>query len=266
MVVPMSELLAGKVAIVTGGAHGIGSATVERFVEEGAGVVIADLDADAGESLAESLGDAGAFWRTDVSVADDVQALVDFTVAHFGGLHVMFNNAGVASTMTRFLHDELADFDNVMRVNVLGVLLGSQRAARHMKDHGGGSIVNCASIAGINAGTGLATYRASKAAVIHLSRSIAVDLAQYQIRVNAIAPGQIQTDMTAYDMDAVTRMTQPLPRQGRPADVADAVLYLASDLSAQVTGVVLPIDGGTTAGPPASQLKLMMGGSPPPND
>ena len=120
----MSELLAGKVAIVTGGAHGIGSATVERFVEEGARVVIADLDADAGESLAESLGDAAAFWRADVSVADDVQALVDFTVAHFGGLHVMFNNAGVASTMTRFLHDELADFDKVMGVNVLGVLLG----------------------------------------------------------------------------------------------------------------------------------------------
>ncbi|HZU78338.1 MAG TPA: SDR family oxidoreductase, partial [Acidimicrobiales bacterium] len=189
-------------------------------------------------------------------------SLVDFAVAHFGGLHVMFNNAGVASAMVRFLHDDLGDFDRVMRVNVLGVLLGSQRAARHMKDHGGGSIVNCASIAGLSAGSGLATYRAAKAAVIHATKSIAVDVAQYGIRVNAIAPGNIQTAMTSYDMDAVTRFTQPLPRRGRTGDVAEAVLYLAGDRSAQVTGVVLPVDGGTTAGPPASQVKLMLGASP----
>ena len=106
--------------------------------------------------------------------------------------------------------------------------------------------------AGINAGAGLATYRAAKAAVIHLTRSIAVDLAQYDIRVNAVAPGFIKTDMTSYDMDAVTRFTQPLRRRGRTADVAEAVLYRASDRSAQITGVVLPVDGGTTAGPPAS--------------
>jgi NAD(P)-dependent dehydrogenase (short-subunit alcohol dehydrogenase family) len=159
--------------------------------------------------------------------------------------------------MTRFLHDDFTDFGKVMAVNALGVMLGSQRAARHMKAHGGGSIINCSSIAGITAGVGLATYRASKAAVIHLTRTMAVELAQYRIRVNCVAPAHIQTGMTSYDMDAVIRFTQPLPRQGRGEDVADAVVYLASERSAQVTGVVLPIDGGTTAGPPAAQLKLM---------
>jgi NAD(P)-dependent dehydrogenase (short-subunit alcohol dehydrogenase family) len=257
--------LQDKVTIVTGGAGGIGRATVERFVEEGARVVIADIDAEAGHALARELGAATAFRETNVADAEQVQALVDFTVAHFGGLHVMFNNAGVASPMVRFLHDDLQDFDQVMHVNVLGVMLGCQRAARHMKEHGGGSIVNCASIAGISAGSGLASYRAAKAAVIHVTRSIAVDVAHYGIRVNAIAPGNIQTDMTSYDMDAVTRFTQPLPRRGQTQDVADAVVYLAGDRSAQITGIVLPIDGGTTAGPPASQVKLMLGASAKPS-
>jgi NAD(P)-dependent dehydrogenase (short-subunit alcohol dehydrogenase family) len=162
--------------------------------------------------------------------------------------------------MTRFLHDDLADFDRVVRVNVLGVLLGSQRAARHMKANGGGVILNTSSTAGIDAGAGLITYRATKAAVIHLSRSIALDLAQYQIRVNCLVPGQIRTAMTTYDMDSVMKFTQPLPRQGRPEDVAEAALFLASDRAAHITGVVLPVDGGTTAGPPASQIKLMLGG------
>ncbi|HEY1828162.1 MAG TPA: SDR family oxidoreductase [Acidimicrobiales bacterium] len=253
----MSEELAGKVAIVTGGANGIGAATVSKFVEEGAQVVIADLDDAAGQAFAASLGDAAAFCHVDVSDADQVQALIDFTAERFGGLDVMFNNAGVATALTRFLHDDLADFERVMRINVLGVMLGSQRAARYMKEHGGGSIINCASIAGIQAGSGLAIYRSSKAAVIHLTRTIAVDLAQYMIRVNAIAPGQIQTDMTSYDMDAVTTFTQPLPRQGQSEDVANTVVYLASDRSAQVTGILIPIDGGTTAGAPPSQVKLM---------
>ncbi|MGH9018158.1 MAG: SDR family NAD(P)-dependent oxidoreductase, partial [Acidimicrobiales bacterium] len=210
------------------------------------------------------LGETAAFHPTDVADAGQVQAVVDFAVGRFGGLDVMFNNAGVASPMVRVLHDDLEDFDRVMRVNVLGVMLGTQRAARHMKDHGGGSIVNCASIAGITAGSGLAPYRASKAAVIHVTRSIAVDVAPYGIRVNAIAPGNIETDMTTYDMDAVTRFTQPLPRRGRTADVADAVVFLAGEHSAQITGQVLAIDGGTTAGPPASQVKLMLGAASPP--
>src|SRR5690606_9113234 len=118
-----------------------------------------------------------------------VQALVDRTVERFDGLHVMVNNAGVASAMVRFLHDDLADFRRVMDIDVLGVLLGSQRAARHMKEHGGGSIINTASTAGLDAGAGLVTYRAAKAAVIHATRSIALDVAQYGIRVNCLVPG-----------------------------------------------------------------------------
>lgn len=252
----MSELQ-GKVAVVTGGANGIGRAIVERFVDEGARVVIADIDTDGGETMAEALGDSAAFQRTDVSDADQVQALVDACLEAFGGLHVMVNNAGYAGAMTRFLHDDLSEFTRSMGVNVLGVMLGCQRAARHMKANGGGSIVNMASIGGISAGAGVMTYRAAKAAVIHLSRSIAVDLAQYGIRVNCIAPGHIETGMTTYDMDSVMRFTQPLRRHGNAADVADAVVYLASERSAQVTGILLPVDGGTTAGPPADLLKLI---------
>jgi NAD(P)-dependent dehydrogenase (short-subunit alcohol dehydrogenase family) len=258
----MAEL-DGKVAIVTGGGSGIGRATVERFVAEGAQVVVADVDVSAGEAVASSLGDAVAFQQTDVTDADSVQAGVDFAVERYGGLHIMSNNAGVASSMVRFLHDDLADFNRVVDINVLGVLLGAQRAARHMKEHGGGSIINNSSTAGIEAGAGLITYRATKAAVIHATRSIALDLAQYEIRVNCLVPGQIRTGMTTYDMDRVRQFTQPLPREGRAEDVAEAAVFLASDRSAQITGVILPVDGGTTAGPPASQLKALLASAPP---
>jgi NAD(P)-dependent dehydrogenase (short-subunit alcohol dehydrogenase family) len=258
----MAEL-DGKVAIVTGGGSGIGRATVERFVAEGAQVVVADVDVSAGEAVASSLGDAVAFQQTDVTDADSVQAVIDFAVERYGGLHIMSNNAGVASSMVRFLHDDLADFHRVVDINVLGVLLGAQRAARHMKEHGGGSIINTSSTAGIDAGAGLITYRATKAAVIHATRSIALDLAQYEIRVNCLVPGQIRTGMTTYDMDRVRQFTQPLPREGRAEDVAEAAVFLASDRSAQITGVILPVDGGTTAGPPASQLKALLASAPP---
>jgi len=253
----MAEL-DGKVAIVTGGAAGIGRATVERFVGAGAQVVIADIDEAGGEALARELGDGAAFIRTDVCEADEVQALVDGCVERFGALHVMVNNAGYGGAMTRFLHDDLAEFSRLMEVNVLGVMLGSQRAARHLKANGGGSIVNMSSIAGIGAGPGVMTYRAAKAAVIHVSRSLAIELAPYGIRVNCIAPGHIETAMTTYDMEATVRFTQPLKRQGTVEDVANAVVYLAGEQSAQVTGLVLPVDGGTTVGAPADLAKVLM--------
>lgn len=255
----MGDELRGKVAIVTGGASGIGRATAELFVEEGARVVVADVDAERGAELARALGDAGAFQRTDVAVADEVQALVDFAVARFGGLHVMCNNAGVSGAMvSRFLDDDLADFARVTAVNLLGVMLGSQRAARHMAKHGGGSIINTASIAALKAGSGVMTYRAAKAGVVQFSRSLAIDLAEHGIRVNCIAPGHIQTGMTSYDMGPIVRFTQPLQRHGTPRDVANAALYLASERSAQVTGLVLPVDGGTNVGAPANQLKQLL--------
>jgi NAD(P)-dependent dehydrogenase (short-subunit alcohol dehydrogenase family) len=255
--------LAAKVAVVTGGASGIGQATAELFVEEGAEVVIADVNDDAGEEVAAKLGEAASFKHTDVSSADEVQAVVDFAVERFGGLHVMVNNAGIGGSHKRFLEDDFDDFERTMRVNIFGVMVGCQRAARHMAEHGGGVITNTTSIGGINAGPGVMAYRASKAAVIHLTRSIAIDLAQRGIRVNCIAPAHIPTAMNAtFDQEAIVRAMQPLQRLGSPRDVAEAVLYLSSDRSAQITGIVLPVDGGTTAGPPPRPMKELLATRP----
>ncbi len=256
--------LAGKVAVVTGGASGIGRGTVEKFVAEGARVVIADVDADGGEALATSLGPDALFQRTDVSDPEQVGALVAAAVEKFGGLHIMVNNAGVSGTMhRRFLEDDLADFHRIMAVNVLGVMAGTRDAARHMAAHGGGSIINMTSIGGIQAGGGVMTYRASKAAVIQFTKSAAIELAYYEIRVNAIAPGNIPTPLlktSAVDMDPAEleryevgiretmRADRPLKREGTPDDIAEAALYFASDRSCYVTGTVLPVDGGTVAG------------------
>jgi len=245
------QLLTDKIAVVTGGASGIGRATVELFVEAGARVVIADINAEQGMALAESIGKAAAFRQTDVSSPDQVRSLVDFAIAHFGGLDIMFNNAGISGAIhTRFLEDDLKDFDRVIAVNLFGVMIGSQYAGRHMAKNGGGSIINTSSIAALTPGLPLISYRAAKAGVIHFTKSIARDLGEYGIRVNCIAPGHIPAGMTFYDMSERIRVAQPLQRQGMPIDVAKAALYLASDLSAQVTGTILPVDGGTHLGGP----------------
>jgi NAD(P)-dependent dehydrogenase (short-subunit alcohol dehydrogenase family) len=176
----MTQLLPGGVAIITGGASGIGRATVELFVEHGAKVVIADVNAEQGRALAGTLGASTVFKQTDVADATQVQALVDFTVAHFGGLQVMFNNAGISGAVhNRFLEDDLADFQRVIAVNLFGVMIGSQCAARYMAGHGGGSIINTSSIAALKPGLPLLSYRAAKAAVIHTTKSIATDLGEY---------------------------------------------------------------------------------------
>ncbi|HEX4018803.1 MAG TPA: SDR family oxidoreductase [Frankiaceae bacterium] len=251
----MKDLLAGKVAVVTGAASGIGRATAELFAACGAAVVVADVDVEGGEQVAGSLEGTAAFQRVDVSDAEQVQALIDFAVSTFGGLHVMCNNAGIGGSLGAFLYDDFSDFDRIMKVNLMGAMLGTQRAARHMKAHGGGSIVNIGSIGGINAGAGVTSYRTAKAALIHLTKSNAVELGRYLIRVNCIAPAHIATAMTSYDMGPVIEANQPLPRHGQPEDVAYAALYLASEWSAQVTGIVLPIDGGTAAGRPPQRIK-----------
>lgn len=260
----MADELAEKVAIVTGGAAGIGRGIVEKFVAEGARVVIADVDTEKGEALAAALGPAAIFRRTDVSDTAQVGALVDVAVENFGGLHVMVNNAGISSKMhRRFFDDDLADFQRVMAVNVLGVMAGTRDAGRHMAAHGGGSIINVSSIGGIQAGGGVMTYRASKAAVILFTKSVAIELAHYEIRVNTIAPGNIPTPLvasSALNMDveqlerfeASIRQTmrddRPLKREGTAEDVAEAALYFAADRSRYVTGTVLPVDGGSSAG------------------
>lgn len=258
-----TQELAGKVAVVTGGAGGIGRRTAEMFVAEGAKVVIADVDAEAGGRVAADLGDNAAFRQTDVSDIDQVQALVDFAVASFGGLHIMFNNAGIGTALTRFLHDDLSDFSRVMGVNLFGMLAGTQRAARHMKDNGGGVIINNASIAAINPGVGMISYRTSKAAIAHATKCLAIDLAPYRIRVNCLTPAHIRTGITNYDMGPVVKYLQPLEREAQPEDVANAVVFLASDRAAQITGIVMPIDGGTTAGPPHAMTKLIMSTAQP---
>jgi NAD(P)-dependent dehydrogenase (short-subunit alcohol dehydrogenase family) len=254
----MNEL-AGKVAIVTGGASGIGRGMVERFVQEGASVVIADINPEGGEELAAELGAPAVFHQADVGDAASIQAAVDTAVERFGGLHVMCNNAGIGGSFKRFLEDDFADFERVMNVNILGVMVGCQRAARHMAEHGGGSIVNTTSIGGINAGAGVMAYRASKAAVIHVTRSLAVELAAKNVRVNCIAPAHIPTAINAnLDQSLIVKAMQPLQRVGTPEDVGNAAVFLASDRAAQITGVVLPVDGGTTAGPPPRPIKDLL--------
>lgn len=270
----MAHELSGKVAIVTGGASGIGRASAELFVKEGAKVVVADVDTAGGETLVAQLGENALFKRTDVSSKDEVQALVDFAVERFGGLHVMFNNAGISGAQyPRFIDDKLEDFQKVVGINLFGVMAGCQSAGRHMAQHGGGVILNNASIAGVLPGQALMTYRATKAAVIMLSKSIAIDFAEYNIRVNCLAPGHIRTPLTSFAPPGISAevaervkravgaafdVNQPLKRTGRPEDVAQVALFLASERSAQVTGVVLPVDGGITAGDPVNHLQEIL--------
>lgn len=262
----MTEL-AGKVAIVTGASSGIGRGIAERFATEGAVLVVADVRDQEGEAVVAELTSAGytaSFRHTDVADQAQVRELVETTVAAFGGLHVMVNNAGVSSPLRKGLfHEDLEEFDRVMRVNLLGVMAGTRDAARHMAEHGGGSVINLGSIGGIQAGGGVSTYRASKAAIIHFTKCAAIELAHYEVRVNCIAPGNIPTPIlasSATDGDrerlerfearirAQMRDDRPLKREGTADDVAEAALYLATDRSRYVTGIVLPVDGGTVAG------------------
>lgn len=272
----MGQDLAGKVAIITGGAMGIGRASVELFVEHGARVAIADWNEEQGQALADRLGPNVFFQKTDVSQEDQLQALVDRTVKDFGGLHIMFNNAGIGDGLPKdFLTADFSNFDQVARVNLLGVMLGSQIAARHMVKNGGGSIINTASIAGTRPGHGVFVYRAVKAGVCNFTQSIAMELGDYLVRCNVICPGNIPTTMadfrkpgpgmTEADMDRIinavnaARMRrQALKRQGSPNDIAEAAVFLGSDRSAQITGLIMPVDAGATAGDPISQIQEIL--------
>jgi NAD(P)-dependent dehydrogenase (short-subunit alcohol dehydrogenase family) len=265
--------LEGKVAIVTGGANGIGAASAEAVVAEGGRVIIADLDDERGQALAARLGDAARYRRTDVGEREDLRALVDFAVAEFSALDIMFNNAGITGAFhNRFLDDPLDDLERVLRVNLASVMWGTQYAARHMAAHGGGAIVNTTSIAAIDHGFAIPAYRASKAGIINFTRSVAVDLGEYGIRVNAIAPGGIPTAMNSFaepglspadfaalqeHLEPVRLINQPLKRPGKLADIANMLVFLASERASHITGQVMVVDGGVTAGSTLNQTELL---------
>ncbi len=247
----MALALDGRVAVVTGGAGGIGRAAVERLAAEGARIVLGDVDTDRGQAVADGLGDVATFVETDVTDIEQVEALVTTAFDHFGGIDVLVNVAGVSGGLRRFLDDDLRDFERVMAVDLFGVMACSRVAARRMVEQGrGGTIVNIGSGGGITPGVGMLPYRAAKAGVAHFTRCLAVELGEHGIRANCIAPANIATEINAaFDKAAVTRL-QPLPHQGHTDDVVEAVLYLAGDRSAHVTGVVLDVDGGMAVGTP----------------
>jgi NAD(P)-dependent dehydrogenase (short-subunit alcohol dehydrogenase family) len=261
-------ILDGKVAIITGGTSGIGARTAELFAAEGATVVVAGRRQEEGEALAAKIG--GEFVRTDVSVEDDVRALVLRTAERHGRLDALVNSAGDPGPGGSVTDVDFDRFRGTLDVHLGGTLLAMKYAAKVMTGQGYGSIVNIASIGGSIAGwTGLG-YSAAKAAVIHLTRSVAVELGEQGIRVNSISPGPILTgilgkaagmdpaeaDRTALALEPafVTALAahQPIRRAGVPEDIASAALWLASDASRFVTGHDLVVDGGISAGRPSS--------------
>ena len=255
--------LEGKVAVITGGASGIGAGTVRLFASEGAKVVLADLDDVRGPAMAAELGDAVVFSRCDVSSESDVAAAVDLAVARFGRLDVMFNNAGFGGVGGPIDELDLNAYDTTMAVLLRGVFCGIKHGARVMKVQRSGSIISTASVAGVGAIFGPHTYSAAKSGVIQVSRTTAVELGEFGIRVNAICPGGIATEIfgrgmglegdqaaaSAELMKLALADAQPLKRSGLPADIAEAALWLASDHSTFVTGQAIQIDGGITLRP-----------------
>jgi NAD(P)-dependent dehydrogenase (short-subunit alcohol dehydrogenase family) len=251
----MTGRFVGRTVIVTGAASGIGRSAALRFATEGASVVAADINEEGGEETVDmSRGGGGevAFLRADVSIEADIARLVQHTITTFGGVDILFNNAGAGGTIGPIEHTPADDWDRTFCIVLRSVLLGIKHVVPQMKKQGRGSIVSTSSVAGIR-GYGFShAYCAAKAGVINLTRSTAVELAQYGIRANCVCPGAIATPMQ-YDtmgaqLDAKLAARQPIGRAGQPSDVAGAVLYLASDDAEWVTGQAIVIDGGVTLG------------------
>ncbi|HET8533601.1 MAG TPA: glucose 1-dehydrogenase [Methylomirabilota bacterium] len=254
--------LDGKVAVITGGASGIGDATVRLFVEEGCRVVIADVQDDRGARLAEELGKSASYLHADVSEETHVSDAITHAVSRFGRLDCLFNNAGAGGVAGPIDEIPADGFDHTMGVLLRGVFLGMKHAAPIMKRQGGGSIISTASVAGLQAGYGPHVYSAAKAAVVHLTRSVAMELGESGVRVNCICPGGIATpifgsalglagpeaDRVAELMKTLLATRQPIRRAGLPEDVARAALWLASEESSFVNGHALIVDGGLTGG------------------
>ncbi|MEM7337366.1 MAG: glucose 1-dehydrogenase [Actinomycetota bacterium] len=255
--------LAGHGTIITGGASGIGAGTARRFVAEGARVLIADLDTDRGDALAAELGDSAAFLRTDVSKEEDVAAMVAEATDRWGRLDCVFNNAGFGGALGPIASTTVEDYDLTMDVLVKSVFLGIKHAAPVMTAAGGGSIINTASVAGLRAGYAPHLYSVAKCAVLHLTRSVALELGESNVRVNAICPGFIATPLAAGHPDAddqriqkmrdISAGAQALGRVGEADDIANMALFLASAESEWMTGQEFVVDGGFMAGPPWSQ-------------
>ena len=253
----MAEL-DGKVAVITGGASGIGEASVRLFVEEGARVVIADMQRERGESLAAELGDATRFVQVEVRQEDQVKGAIDTATNEWGRLDCVFNNAGFGGVLGPIEDIPVEDFDMSFDVLVKGVFLGMKHAIPVMRKEGAGSIINTGSIAAITAGRGPMVYAACKAAVVHLSKVTAMSVADDSIRVNAICPGYIATPLSTNTVGRPDSLIEgriegmehqrPIPRVGRPDDIAEMALYLASDRSNFITGQALVVDGGATTG------------------
>lgn len=252
--------LVGKVAIVTGGALGIGRACAQRMAEEGAKVAIFDRLEAEGRALADELNERGwqaAFWAVDVADEAALKAAIDSAAAHFGGLQVLVNNAGILGVAKSVEEVCEAEWDRVQAVNVKGVFFATKHALPHLRAAGGGSIINLSSIAGLIGVGGIAPYHASKGAVRLMTKNDAISYASEQIRVNSIHPGYIWTPMVedylrarSPDLEAAKAAADaahPLGAMGEPDDIAWAVVWLASEEAKFVTGAEIVIDGGYTA-------------------
>ncbi len=248
----MSGRLEGRVALITGGASGIGEGTVRRFIEEGARCLIVDLQDDRGRELATSLGDVAAYQRADVGIESDVAAAVAAAVARFGRLDIMFNNAGILGAVGPVADIEGSAWQRTIDVLLSSVFYGIKHAAKVMIPQGSGSIVNTTSTAGLRAGLGPHVYTAAKHAVVGLTGSVATELGPHGIRVNAIAPGGTVSALTSKLVTGDPSATEaagavigsrgPLGRAGQPLDIANAALFLASDEASFITGHTLVVD------------------------
>lgn len=265
--------LKDRVAIITGAGSGIGAESARRFVEEGAKVLIADMRDDAGQAVADELGDSATFLHVDVSKEQHVAAAVDEAMSKWGRLDVIFNNAGFGGALGSIENTSVEDFDLTFDVLVKGVFLGIKHAVPAMRESGGGSIINTASVAGLQAGYSPHLYSVAKSAVIHLTKSVALEVGKDNIRCNCICPGIIATPLAAghpattdEQLDKMKKglgKSQVLGRIGDPVDIANAAVYLASDESSFVTGHAQVVDGGAAAGKPwARQGEWITGDRP----
>ena len=253
----MSARLEGKVAVITGGANGIGAGTVRRFVEEGARCVVSDVQDEPGRALVAELGDATCYVHADVAVEADIANLVDAAVQNFGRLDCMFNNAGILGAVGPIADTTSEAWHRTIDVLLTSVFLGIKYAARAMIPQGSGTIINTTSTAGVRAGLGPHVYTTAKHGVVGLTQSVATELGRHGIRVNAIAPGATVSAMTAQastgDASALDEASRriarkaPLGRPGYPRDIANAALYLASDEADWVNGAVLVVDAAGEA-------------------